>query len=146
MRNIQKEIDRSLYSDNLPRPKPDANFYTEDANIQYLMRRYLPEKLQEWADRELTRFGALIAGPVDQRAFFTDGEGRPKLKKYNRLGEDISEIITNDGYKQTVKEVYESGIVGYLYHEIPELNEKAPYAYSYLQGYLLSQAEPGFFV
>lgn len=146
-RNVQREIDQRTYSDNIPRPRPkeEINFYTEDPNIRYLMKKYLPEHLHDWAERELTRFGALVAGPVDERAAYTDGEGRPRLKKYNRIGEDISEIITNEGYKQTVKEVYESGIVGYLYQNVPELDEKVPYVYSYLQGYLLSQSEPGFY-
>ncbi|MBO8173015.1 MAG: acyl-CoA dehydrogenase family protein [Bacillaceae bacterium] len=145
MRHIQREIDSGAYSNNIPRPAENSNFYEDDPNIRYLMMRYLPASMQEWADRELSRFGELVAGPVDERASYTDDEGRPRLKRYNRRGEEISEIITNDGYKQTVKDVYESGIVGYLYHEIPELKHKAPYAYSYLQGYLLSQSEPGFY-
>lgn len=145
MRNIQKEIDEGTYSDNIPRPRKHPNFYEEDANLKYLVRRHLPAHMHDWAEKELTAFGALVGGPVDERAFFTDGEGKPKLKKYNRLGEDVSEIMTNDGYKQTVKDVYETGIVAYLFREIPELGEKAPFLYSYLQGYLLSQSEPGFY-
>lgn len=145
MRNIQKEIDEGAYSDNIPRPNENPNFYEEDANLQYLMHRHLPNHMQDWADKELMKFGALAGGPVDERASFTDHEGKPRLRKYNRLGEDISEIISNDGYKQTVKQVYETGIIGYLFREIPELGEKAPFLYSYLQGYLLSQTEPGFY-
>ncbi|HET7578502.1 MAG TPA: acyl-CoA dehydrogenase family protein [Bacillales bacterium] len=145
MKNVQKEIDEGIYSDNIPRPKQNSNFYTEDANLQYLMHRYLPKHMHDWAEKELEKLGALVAGPVDERAAFTDGEGKPRLKKYNRLGEDISEIVFNDGYKQTVKEVYESGIVGYLFREVPELGGKVPFLYSYLQGYILSQSEPGFY-
>ncbi|HEU5141362.1 MAG TPA: acyl-CoA dehydrogenase family protein [Bacillales bacterium] len=145
MRNIQREIDEHAYSNNIPRPKENPNFYKEDPNLQYLMHRHLPDHMHSWAEKELTKFGALVGGPVDKRAAFTDGEGKPKLRKYNRLGEDISEVVFNDGYKQTVKEVYESGIVGYLFREIPELGAKAPFLYSYLQGYILSQSEPGFY-
>ncbi|OUM84678.1 MAG: isovaleryl-CoA dehydrogenase [Bacillus thermozeamaize] len=145
MRNIQREIDQRQYGDNIPRPPEKPNFYLEDPNLQYLMRRYLPASMQEWADRELTRFGELVAGPVDERAAYTDREGKPRLVKYNRRGEDISLIVKNEGYLQTVKEVYGMGIVGYLYRDIPELGCKAPYMYSYLQGYLLSESEPGFY-
>lgn len=145
VRNIQREIDRRQYGNNIPLPPENPNFYLEDPNLQYLMRRYLPASMHEWADRELTRFGALVAGPVDERAAYTDKEGKPQLVRYNRRGEDISLIVKNDGYLQTVKDVYGAGIVGYLYRDIPELGHKAPYMYSFLQGYLLSESEPGFY-
>lgn len=51
----------------------------------------------------------------------------------------------NEGYKQTVKQTYETGIVGYLHKPIPELCRKGIYIYSYAQGYILSQVEPGFY-
>ncbi|WP_307336206.1 acyl-CoA dehydrogenase family protein [Caldalkalibacillus uzonensis] len=146
MMNVQSHIDRRLYSDNIPRPEEKLkNFYLEDHNIQYLMRRYLPEHMHDWAHQELTRFGERVAGPIDERAAYTDREGKPVLKKYNRLGEDISEIWKNEGYKQTAREVYGDGIVSYLYHAPEELGEKVPYLYSYLMGYLLSESEPGFY-
>ncbi|WP_054949948.1 acyl-CoA dehydrogenase family protein [Numidum massiliense] len=145
MRYIQREIDRREYGDNIPRPAETANFYLEDPNLQYVTRRYLPASMLEWANRELTRFGALVAGPVDERAAYTDRDGQPYLQKYNRRGEDISHIVKNEGYLQTVKDVYGAGIVGYLYRDIPELGHKAPYMYSFLQGYLLSESEPGFY-
>ncbi|EGL82705.1 acyl-CoA dehydrogenase domain-containing protein [Caldalkalibacillus thermarum TA2.A1] len=144
--SVQSQIDRRLYSDNIPRLEGRSkNFYLDDPNIQYLMRRYLPERMQEWAHRELTQFGERVAGPIDERAAYTDREGKPVLKKYNRLGEDISEIWKNEGYLQTVREVYGKGIVSYLYHAPKELGEKVPYLYSYLMGYLLSESEPGFY-
>ena len=145
MRNIQREIDARQYGNNIPLPPENPNFYLEDPNLQYLMRRFLPASMHDWAHRELTRFGAMVAGPIDERAAYTDKEGKPRLVKYNRRGEDISHIVKNDGYLQTVREVYGTGIVGYLYRTIPELGHKAPYMYSYLQGYLLSESEPGFY-
>ncbi|HJF31406.1 MAG TPA: acyl-CoA dehydrogenase family protein, partial [Sporosarcina psychrophila] len=39
---------------------------------------------------------------------------------------------------------YRTGIVGYVHKDIPELGHKGNYLYSFAQGYLLSQAEPGF--
>ncbi|HET7657100.1 MAG TPA: acyl-CoA dehydrogenase family protein [Bacillales bacterium] len=142
---MQKEIDEGRHSNNIPRSRGGVNFYEEDRNLQYLMRRYLPASMHGWADRELSAFGALAGGPVDERAAYTDGDGKPILRKYNRLGEDISEIVLNDGYLKTVREVYGTGIVGYLYRDIPSLGRPAPFLYSYLQGYLLSQSEPGFY-
>lgn len=122
-----------------------TNFYVSDPNLTYLLRRYLPTEMHAWADKELTEFGAYVAGQVDERAAFTDRDGKPRLRKYNRLGEDISEIVTNDGYKQTVAGVYGTGIVSYLYLLVPELGRTVPYTYSYLMGYLVSQSEPGFY-
>lgn len=51
----------------------------------------------------------------------------------------------NEGYKRTVDETYRTGIVGYVHKEIPELGHKGNYMYSFAQGYLLSQTEPGFY-
>ncbi len=147
MNQVQSRVDQGLYADNPPRPRnrADENYYTSDPNIRYLMTRYLPQEMHTWADRELIQFGAYVAGPVDERAAYTDKEGKPRLVKYNRLGEDISEIVKNDGYKQTVAGVYGAGIVGYLYRPVPELGRTVPYAYSYLMGYILSQSETGFY-
>lgn len=145
-RNIQREVDQARYGgNNIPRPPLEPNFYLEDFNLQYLMRRYLPDDMHQWADRELTHLGGRVAGPIDQRAAYTDRDGQPRLVRYNRRGEEISQIVKNEGYLKTVKEVYGAGIVGHLYREIPELGRKAPYLYSYLQGYLLSESEPGFY-
>lgn len=147
MRNIQAEINERQYSDNLPHPRISGqdNFFSADPNLAYHVQRFLPPNLQEWAMMQLSVFGGQVAGPIDERAAFTDAEGKPKLRKYNRLGEDISEIVTNDGYKKTVAEVYGAGIVGHLYHPVIELGTTVPYMYSYFMGYLLSQSEPGFY-
>lgn len=145
MRNIQHEVDEGIYSNNIPRPRSGMNFYEEDRNLQYLMQRNLPASMHAWAHQELGAFGALVAGPIDERASYTDKEGKPRLRKYNRRGEDVSEILLNEGYRKTVREVYEKGIVGYLFRDIPDLGHKAPFLYSFLQGYLLSESEPGFY-
>lgn len=51
----------------------------------------------------------------------------------------------NEGYKQTVKDTYNTGIVGYVHKEIPELGHRGNYLYSFAQGYILAQSEPGFY-
>ncbi|TJY43103.1 isovaleryl-CoA dehydrogenase [Cohnella pontilimi] len=147
MRNIQDEINERKYSDNIPHPRNRGqdNFFTADPNLAYHVQRFLPPHMQEWALKQLSGFGAQVAGPIDERAAFTDAEGKPQLRKYNRLGEDISEIVTNEGYKKTVAEVYGAGIVGHLYHPVSELGTTVPYMYSYFMGYLLSQTEAGFY-
>ena len=121
------------------------NFYLEDPHFINLLNSSMNEEMREWAHKELTEFGRMCAGEIDERAVHTDREGQPRLIKYDRFGEDISEIWVNEGYKQTVKDTYNKGIVGYIHKEIPELGRKGNYLYSYAQGYLLSQSEPGFY-
>lgn len=121
------------------------NFYIHDESLQDILKTKLDADFQSFAEIELTKFGELVANEIDERARHTDREGEPKLIKYDRFGDDQSFVWVNEGYKQTVKETYETGIVGYLHKDIPELGHKGNYVYSFAQGYLLSQAEPGFY-
>ncbi|MEG9298482.1 acyl-CoA dehydrogenase family protein [Mangrovibacillus sp. Mu-81] len=125
--------------------KKIENFYLEDPHLQQLMRHYLSDDFHQWAEGELAEFGEKCAGEIDVRAVHTDREGQPRLIKYNRYGEEVSEIWVNEGYKKTVEDTYNKGIVGYIHKEIPQLGTKGNYLYSFAQGYLLSQTEPGFY-
>lgn len=121
------------------------NFYKDEPPFRALLKELMDEDLFRFADRELEAFGEKCANEIDQRARFTDREGQPKLIKFDAYGEDISEVWVNDGYRRTVEESYNTGIVGYVHKEIPELGQRGNYIYSYAQGYLLSQTEPGFY-
>ncbi|WP_088014153.1 acyl-CoA dehydrogenase family protein [Gottfriedia acidiceleris] len=121
------------------------NFYKEDLNLQMILRKYFNEDFFAWANKELEEFGELCANEIDQRAIYTDREGQPRLIKYDAYGNDISHVWVNDGYKQTVKDTYNRGVVSYIHRPIPELGIKGNYIYSYAQGYLLSQTEAGFY-
>lgn len=126
-------------------PAGERNFFSQDETLKKILADSLPADFQEYADRELSSFGRLAANEIDERARHTDREGAPKLEKYDRLGEDISHVWVNEGYRKTVSETYATGIVGYVHKEIPELGRKGNYVYSFAQGYLLSQSEPGFY-
>ncbi|MCM3665212.1 acyl-CoA dehydrogenase family protein [Mesobacillus subterraneus] len=121
------------------------NFYEEEPQFRALLMELLDEEFFAYADKELLEFGEKSANEIDQRARFTDREGQPKLIKFDAYGEDISEVWVNDGYRKTVEDSYNTGIVGYVHKEIPELGRRGNYIYSYAQGYLLSQTEPGFY-
>ncbi len=123
----------------------EVNFYSQDTLIQDILRESLDERFFDWANKELEEFGGRCATSIDERAKHTDREGQPRLTKYDKLGNDQSYVWVNEGYKQTVKETYGRGIVGYIHKDIPELNQKGNYLYSFAQGYLLSQSEPGFY-
>ncbi|MGC5327907.1 acyl-CoA dehydrogenase family protein [Brevibacillus sp. SYSU BS000544] len=121
------------------------NFFREDPNLSFILKQYLEPDMLDWATRELDSYGELCGTEIDQRAVHTDREGQPRLIKYDQMGNDISHVWLNEGYKKTVEQTYNSGIVGLLYKEIPALKQRGNYIYSYAQGYLLSQAEPGFY-
>ncbi|MGE6487574.1 acyl-CoA dehydrogenase family protein [Paenisporosarcina sp. NPDC076898] len=121
------------------------NFYSEDETLQHILRSGLQPDMFDFADKALTKFGEQVANEIDERARHTDREGAPNLVKFNRYGEDVSEVWVNEGYKKTVQETYETGIVGYVHKKIPELDRKGNYLYSFAQGYVLSQSEAGFY-
>jgi len=121
------------------------NFYEEDLHLHELLKQHLDKEFFNWANNELIEFGSLCANEFDKRAIHTDREGQPRLIKYDAYGNDISHVWVNEGYKQTVKDTYDKGIVGYLHKPIPELGIKGNYIYSFAQGYLLSQTEAGFY-
>lgn len=121
------------------------NFYSNDETLQTILRQGLDTEMFAYAQKALHEFGEQVANEIDERARHTDREGEPRLVKYDRYGEEISEVWVNEGYKKTVKETYETGIVGYVHKEIPELGRKGNYLYSFAQGYVLSQAEAGFY-
>lgn len=122
-----------------------TNFFTEDETLQQLLDMMLDKELFVYAKRELTDFGELCAGAIYVRAKHTDREGEPRLQRYNAYGEEVSEVWVNEGYKKTIEETYNTGIVGYVHKNIPQLGRKGNYVYSFAQGYLLSHAEPGFY-
>lgn len=121
------------------------NFYTEDETLHEILRNGLAPDLFSYAHKALSQFGEQVANEIDERARHTDREGEPRLLKYSRFGDDVSEVWVNEGYKKTVKETYGTGIVGYVHKEIPEIGRKGNYMYSFAQGYMLSQSEAGFY-
>ncbi|MFC0525487.1 acyl-CoA dehydrogenase family protein [Pontibacillus salicampi] len=121
------------------------NLFLEDPNLDFILEQYMDKEFMDWARQELEEYGELCGGEIDERAAHTDREGQPRLIKYDKMGNDVSYVWVNEGYKQTVRQTYDRGIVGYVHKPIPALGRKGSYLYSYAQGYLLSQAEPGFY-
>lgn len=121
------------------------NFFADDDTLHTILEENLDESFYQYARLELNKFGELCANEMDERAKHTDREGQPTLRRYDRYGEEISEVWVNEGYKKTLEQTYNTGIVGYVHKEIPELGHKGNYMYSYAQGYLLSQTEAGFY-
>lgn len=119
------------------------NFYKADPNLQRLLKDSLPNYFFEWADGVLKSYGSLCADAIDKRAVHTDREGEPRLIRYDKMGNEVSHVWLNEGYKKSVKETYNTGIVGFVHKDIPNLGHKGNYVYSYALKYLLSHSEPG---
>ncbi|KEZ48529.1 isovaleryl-CoA dehydrogenase [Metabacillus indicus LMG 22858] len=116
-----------------------------EANLLFNLKKYMDHELYEYTITRLSSFYKRCYGEFDRRAAHTDREGQPKLIRYDKYGNDASEIWLNEGYKKTIEETYGTGIVGYLHKPVPELGRKATYHYSYALGYVLSQVESGFY-
>jgi len=121
------------------------NFYEGDDTLHNILESTLQPDVLSYAKRELRSFGEKCANEIDERAVHTDREGEPRLISYDKYGEEISEVWVNEGYKKTIQETYGTGIVGYVHKTIPELKKRGNYTYSFAQGYILSQTEPGFY-
>lgn len=121
------------------------NFYERDDTLYKMITSSFSGEKLKYVENALHHLGERCANEIDKRAAHTDREGEPRLIRYNKYGEEVSEVWVNEGYKKTVKETYAMGIVGYVHKEIPELKQKGGYTFSFLQGYLLTQAEPGFY-
>lgn len=117
-----------------PQPVRGSNLYDLDRDLQRALARRLGKSAGQWRDN-LVRFGAFAGGAADAEAEFTDRHAPPVLEPYDREGRLINVIRTNPLWDQTSCEVYRQGIVGLNYGATP-----APFAITFVMGYLLSQA------
>jgi alkylation response protein AidB-like acyl-CoA dehydrogenase len=122
------------------------NWWETDLNLQRTVARACTPEMWEWVRPRLSRFGELCGTKVSPRADYTDKvEGRPRLKSYDRQGEEISEVIYNPGYLQTVAEVFGAGIVGWRHFAPEGAPGPIPPAVTWAMGYMVSLAENGFY-
>lgn len=122
------------------------NWWETDPNLQATVARYCSTEAFEWARPHLSRFGLLCGAVVAPRADYTDrAEGRPRLIAYDRQGEEISRVVYNPGYLQTVADVYGSGIVAWRYTTPAGAPGPVPPAVTWAMGYMVSMAETGFY-
>ncbi|MGB8955402.1 MAG: acyl-CoA dehydrogenase family protein, partial [Tumebacillaceae bacterium] len=120
----------------------DSNWYTDDPILTRYAKRYLSGVMLNYMEETFVKTGALAAGPIDQRAVHTDREGAPRLIRYNRKGEEINAVWYNEGYRQTVRDGYGSGVVAARYDQ--NAPEQVPFFVNSVLFYLLTQAETGF--
>ena len=87
------------------------NWYDADPTLQRSVRYYLTADEMEWAEPRLSDLGALMGGPIAERAELTDKDP-PQLIKYDRWGHDVSEVRIAESAKQTKRDLIEKGFMG----------------------------------
>jgi acyl-CoA dehydrogenase len=119
----------------------DANWYLDDPILTRYAHRYLSDVMLKYVEPALCHAGRLVAEDVDERAAYTDRDGSPKLIRYDKKGQEINEIWHNDGYWQTVRDVYGTGVVAFRYDK--EAPEVVPFFVNSILLYLICEAEIG---
>ncbi|MEU8302679.1 acyl-CoA dehydrogenase family protein [Actinomadura sp. NPDC048955] len=79
------------------------NWYDCDPTLRFLMRRHLGEGFG-WAEPRLREMGALMGGPIAERAEETD-RNPPRLEKYDRWGRDISEVVMPPSFEAARRDI-----------------------------------------
>jgi alkylation response protein AidB-like acyl-CoA dehydrogenase len=85
------------------------NWYTSDPSLQRLMRRHLGAGGLAWATPVLEQLGALMGGPIAERAEQTDRDP-PRLEKYDRWGRDISEVVMPASFEASRRDLIEHNV------------------------------------
>jgi alkylation response protein AidB-like acyl-CoA dehydrogenase len=80
------------------------NWWRCDPTLQFLMRSSLSADEMTWAEPHLDRIGALMGGPVSERAEQTD-KNPPRLERYDRWGHDVSEVVLPQSFLDTRRDV-----------------------------------------
>jgi alkylation response protein AidB-like acyl-CoA dehydrogenase len=80
------------------------NWWRCDPTLQSLLRRHLTTDELTWAEPHLDRVGALMGGPVSERAETTD-RNPPYLERYDRWGHDVSEVVLPPSFLETRRDV-----------------------------------------
>ena len=107
-----------------------------------MLRQHLGAEGLAWAASRLEQLGALMGGPIAERAEETD-RNPPRLEKYDRWGRDVSEVVMPATFEAPRRDLIEHNFSS------PEFRDEArqagvdPAPLSAAWAYLLDQAEIG---
>ncbi len=119
------------------------NWYEIDPNLRQMAHRRLEPADLKWCEPELVRVGALVGGPIAERAEITD-KNPPQLLTFDRWGERIDEVRHHPTALATKHDAWMAGISGpRLRNEAARLRRPYPPMMTAALNYLLSQAETG---
>jgi alkylation response protein AidB-like acyl-CoA dehydrogenase len=118
------------------------NWYTCDPSLQFLMRQYLGAEGLAWATSRLEGLGALMGGPIAERAEQTD-INPPRLEKYDRWGRDVSRVVMPPTFEASRRELVEHSFSSPAFREEARRAGVDPGPLAAAWSYLLDQAEIG---
>lgn len=118
------------------------NWFDCDPTLQRSMQYYLTDEQYAWAEPRLRSYGALMGGPIAERAEITD-KNPPQLVRYDRWGHEVSEVIVAESAKATKRDLVEHGFMGPRFHHDAESAGVPTGPLGMASGYLLNQAEIG---
>ena len=112
------------------------NWYEIDPDLQDIVKRYVPENERASAEAHLREAGALIGGPIAERAEMTD-RNPPRLERFDRWGREVNRVIHHPGALATKRDLWELG------RRRGEMNGRMHPVVGSASGYMLDQAETG---
>ena len=126
-------------SRNIPIYRP-ANYYSEDAFFQKVLRRHLAPAELAWSERYCQEMGRLAAAELTPLVPITDLR-RPEHVPYDAAGQRVDRIDYDRSYLEIARKAYSFGIIG-LGHSPDFVRENRSYTplLKFGLGYLFSQA------
>ncbi|MDP9237543.1 MAG: acyl-CoA dehydrogenase family protein [Chloroflexota bacterium] len=118
------------------------NWYASDPSLQRALRYYMAPDDLAWAEPHLERWGALMGGPVSERAEETD-RNPPRLVKYDRWGHDVSEVLIPESAQQTKRDVLANRFSSRAMVESARAAGVRTEIAGMAESYMLNQAEVG---
>ncbi|MGH9247440.1 MAG: acyl-CoA dehydrogenase family protein [Acidimicrobiales bacterium] len=118
------------------------NWYASDPTLQLLMRRHLGTEALPWATPHLERVGALMGGPIAERAEATD-KHPPVLEKYDRWGRDVSRVVVPSTFEASKRDLIDNSFTSPSFWAQAQGAGVDPAPMAAAWSYLLNQAEIG---
>jgi alkylation response protein AidB-like acyl-CoA dehydrogenase len=118
------------------------NWYRCDPTLQFLMRRHLGAEGLAWAEPRLDELGALMGGPIAERAEETD-RNPPRLERYDRWGRDISTVLMPPTFEASRRDLIAHSFSSAAFREEARRAGADPAPLAAAWAYLLDQAEIG---
>jgi len=85
------------------------DWYRMDPNLSFLLDHYLPDPADRaFAEDHVARFGSLVGQVIAPRAEETDKHG-PALRRYDRWGGDVDEIVHNASWTENKADLVRNG-------------------------------------
>jgi alkylation response protein AidB-like acyl-CoA dehydrogenase len=118
------------------------NWWDVDPSLQFLMRRYVGDAGLRWAEPRLSQLGALIGGPVSERADITD-KHPPELRLYDKWGQECSDVIAPASFEESRRDLRELDWDSERFRSDAQRAGVEPRALVAAWWYLITQAEIG---